>query len=151
ANVYAIKAKELVRLEGIQDRTLFLKNVRYGVGNTRVNKSIKSTILNNDEHANFFLYHNGITIVCGSLSNPNDHLLTISNYAVVNGCQSMLTFYELRDKLSNYLFVLTKIINLNVSSPMVRDITYYANNQNSIGLADLRSNDSVQRSLNDCL
>lgn len=146
-NVYAIKAKELVRLKGIQDRTLFLKNVRYGVGNTRVNKSIKSTILNNDEHANFFLYHNGITIICGSLSNPNDHTLTISDYAVVNGCQSMLTFYEHRDKLSNRLFVLTKIINLNIDSPMVRDITYYANNQNSIGLADLRSNDSVQRSL----
>jgi len=147
AKVYAIKAKELVRLEGIQDRTLFLKNVRYGVGNTRVNRSIKSTILNNDEHGKFFLYHNGITIVCGSISNPNDHLLTISSYAVVNGCQSMLTFYEHRDKLSNRLFVLTKIIALNVSSPTVRDITYYANNQNSIGLADLRSNDSVQRSL----
>jgi len=147
AKVYAIKARELVRLEGIQDRTLFLKNVRYGVGNTRVNKSIKSTILNDNEHANFFLYHNGITIVCGSLSEPQDHLLTISNYAVVNGCQSMLTFYEHRDKLSNRLFVLTKIINLNISSPMVRDITYYANNQNAIGLADLRSNDSVQRSL----
>jgi len=147
SRVYAIKAKELVRLEGIQDRTLFLKNVRYGVGNTRVNKSIKSTILNSNEHAKFFLYHNGITIICGSLSNPNDHTLTIGDYAVVNGCQSMLSFYEHRDKLSNRLFVLTKIINLNVDSPMVRDITYYANNQNSIGLADLRSNDSVQRSL----
>jgi len=145
--VYAIRAKELVRLKGIQDRTLFLKNVRYGVGNTRVNRSIKATILNNSEHRKFFLYHNGITIVCGTLEEPNAHCIRISNYAVVNGCQSMLSFYENRDRLSNNLYVLTKIINLNVTSPLVRDITYYANNQNSISMADLRANDSVQRSL----
>jgi hypothetical protein len=149
--VYAVRAKELIRLHGIQDRTLFLKNVRYGVGNTRVNKSIKATILHSSEHSNFFLYHNGITIVCGMLEQPNAECVRISNYAVVNGCQSMLSFYENRDKLSNNLYVLTKIINLNVTSPLVRDITYYANNQNSIGIADLRANDSVQRSLENFL
>lgn len=145
--VYAIKAKELIRLHGIQDRTLFLKNVRYSVGNTRVNKSIKATILDNSEHGKFFLYHNGITIVCGTLEEPTDDCIRISNYAVVNGCQSMLSFYENRDKLSNNLYVLTKIINLNVTSPLARDISYYTNNQNSIGIADLRANDSVQRTL----
>lgn len=145
--VYAIRAKELVRLHGIQDRTLFLKDVRYSVGNTRVNKSIKDTILHNSEHGKFFLYHNGITIVCGTLEEPTTDCVRMSNYAVVNGCQSMLSFYENRDKLSNNLYVLTKIINLNVTSPLARDITYYTNNQNSISIADLRANDSVQRSL----
>jgi len=147
ARVYAIKAKELIKLDGIQDRTLFYKNVRYSVGNTRVNKSIKKTILKESEHGNFFLYHNGITIVCGTLEDPADDRIRISNYAVINGCQSMLSFYENRNSLSNNLYVLVKIINLNINMPLVRDITYYANNQNSIGLADLRSNDSVQRSL----
>lgn len=53
--VYAIKAKELLKLQGIQDRTLFYKNVRYGVGNTRVNKDIKGTIEKPDEHKKIFL------------------------------------------------------------------------------------------------
>lgn len=148
AKVYSIRAKELMKLEGIQDRTLFYKNVRYGVGNTRVNKSIKDTIQDNTEHKNFFLYHNGITIICGDLiEEPTLEKITISNYAVINGCQSMLSFYENRTSLTNNLMVLVKFIVINTSAQLVKDITYYANNQNSIGIQDLRSNDPVQRSL----
>ena len=148
SKVYSIKANELIKLDGIQDRTLFYKNVRYGVGKTRVNKSIKNTIEDANEHNNFFLYHNGITIVCQSLNEDlSNNKISLSGYAVINGCQSMLTFYENRNKLSNNLFVLVKIIELNLTSSRVKKITYFANNQNSIGLKDLRSNDSVQRSL----
>ena len=148
SKVYSIKAKELIKLEGIQDRTLFYKNVRYGVGKTRVNKSIKNTIGDVSEHNNFFLYHNGITIVCEQLDEDLEHnKISLTGYAVINGCQSMLTFFENKDKLSNNLFVLVKVIQLNLTSLMVKQITYYANNQNSISLKDLRSNDSVQKAL----
>lgn len=148
ARVYAIKAKELVKLNGIQDRTLFYKDVRYGVGKTRVNKSIENTILNRNEHNNFFLYHNGITIICGTLNEDLTHnKINIRDYMVINGCQSILTFYENRNKLSDDLHIPVKIIELSITSPLVDRITYYANNQNSISLKDLRSNDSVQKSL----
>jgi hypothetical protein len=148
AKVYSIPAKELVKLEGIQDRTLFYKNVRYGVGKTRVNKSIKSSITNQSEHHNFFLYHNGITIICETLeTDENKDKITIGNYAVINGCQSMLTLYENKTHLTKNLSILTKIIELDPNSSLVKDITYYANNQNSISIKDLRSNDSVQKSL----
>jgi hypothetical protein len=148
ARVYAISAKQLIKLEGIQDRTLFYKNVRYGVGNSRVNKSIKDNILDGEEHLNFFLYHNGITIVCEQLEeNLEQNKITVGNYAVINGCQSMLTFFENRDNLSNNLFVPVKIVKTKMTSPLVKNITFYANNQNSISIKDLRSNDSVQRSL----
>lgn len=148
SKVYSIKAKELIKLEGIQDRTLFYKNVRYGVGKTRVNKSIKDTINDANEHNNFFLYHNGITIVCEQLDEDLEHnKISLTGYAVINGCQSMLTFFENKNKLSNNLFVLVKIIQLSLSSARVKKITYYANNQNSISLRDLRSNDSTQKAL----
>ena len=148
AKVYAINAKQLIKLEGIQDRTLFYKNVRYGVGNSRVNKSIKDNILNNEEHLNFFLYHNGITIVCEVLDEDlENNKITLSNYAVINGCQSMLTFFENKEKLTKNLFVPVKIIKTKITSPLVGSITYFANNQNSISIKDLRSNDSVQRAL----
>ena len=131
AKVYAIRAKELVKLKGIDDRTLFYRNVRYGVGNTRVNKSIRKTILSAIQHRMFFLYHNGITLVCGTFNEDLDkNCINIGNYAIINGCQSMLTFYENRDKLTDNLLVLTKIIKLDVSSPIVQEITFYANNQN---------------------
>lgn len=146
--VFSIKAKELLKLQGIQDRTLFYKNVRYGVGNTRINKDIRQTIENIDEHKNFFLYHNGISIICPNLREDLEHnKITLSNYAVVNGCQSMLSFYENKGRLTNNLFVLVKIIELSRASPLTTKITHNANNQNSISIGDLRSNDSVQKSL----
>ncbi|MCA4776093.1 AIPR family protein [Empedobacter stercoris] len=150
AKVFSIPAKQLIKLEGIQDRTLFYKNVRYGVGNTRVNKSIKKNITNDEEHENFFLYHNGITIVCNKLTveeREEDLIIKISNYGVINGCQSLLTLYENREKLTKNLNLLVKVIEIDTSSNLVDDITYFANNQNSISLKDLRSNDSAQRSL----
>lgn len=144
--VYAIRAKELMKLQGIQDRTLFYQNVRYGVGKTRVNKSITKTIIDVPEHNKFFLYHNGITLVSDILHEENNKI-KIKNYAVINGCQSMLTFYENRNNLSDSLFVLVKIIKLVSTSPLIKQITYYANNQNSISLRDLKSNDRVQKGL----
>lgn len=146
-NVYPIRAKELLKLQGIQDRTLFYKNVRYGLGKTRVNKDIKNTILDPNEHNNFFLYHNGITIVCGSIDKSNPNQLIINNYTVINGCQSILTLYENRGDITDNIYILTKFIKLNTTSPLIQKITYYANNQNSISLIDLKSNDRVQKGL----
>lgn len=150
AKVFTIPAKQLIKLEGIKDRTLFYKNVRYGVGNTRVNRSIKRNIINQDEHQNFFLYHNGITIVCNKLiveERNEDLIIKISNYGVINGCQSLLTLYENREKLTKNLNLLVKVIEIDTSSNLVDDITYFANNQNAISIKDLRSNDPTQRSL----
>jgi len=148
ARLYAISAKELIKLNGIQDRTLFYKNVRYGVGNTRVNKAIRETIQTKNEHKNFLLYHNGITIICEELDEYLDQKkITISRYAVINGCQSMLTFFENKNELSDSIFITVKIIKSNLTSHLVDNITYYANNQNAISLKDLRSNTSVQKTL----
>ena len=146
--VYCIKAKELLKLQGIQDRTLFYKNVRYGVGNTRVNKEIKNTIEKTVEHKNFFLYHNGISIACSDLTEDFAHnKITLSGYAVINGCQSMLNFYDNKEKLSKYLCVLVKIIQVTGNTELIRNTTRNANNQNSISIKDLRSNDSVQKAI----
>ena len=45
-NVFAIQAKELLKLDGIRDHKLFSKNVRYGLGKTRVIKHIGPAISN---------------------------------------------------------------------------------------------------------
>lgn len=53
--VLSIPATELIKLEGIQDQTLFSRNVRLWQGNSRVNKDLVKTIKNIKEHDNFFL------------------------------------------------------------------------------------------------
>jgi len=146
-NVFAIQAKELLNLEGIKDNSLFSRNVRYGLGRTRVNKDIRDTIRKTFEHPKIFLYHNGITIACERLERYQDSI-RISRYSVVNGCQSMLTFYENADSITEDVFVLTKIIEIPTGAPVsVQDITYWTNNQNAISVRDLKANDVVQRTL----
>jgi len=48
-----LKTRQVADLQGIADRSLFARNVRFGVGKTRVNRDIKSTIMQREEHRNF--------------------------------------------------------------------------------------------------
>jgi hypothetical protein len=64
----AIKARELVRLPGIEDLRLFAQNVRLGLGNTRVNTEIVESLKTKAEHPSFITFHNGLTIVSKELS-----------------------------------------------------------------------------------
>ena len=130
--VYIIRANELLKLDGLQDMTLFYKNVRYGIGNTRVNKDIKKTILDINEHNNFFIYHNGITIICDTLDESTPGQITFKNYSVINGCQSIMTFYENKSRITDNISILVKVIKLRADSPLTQQITYFTNNQNAI-------------------
>ena len=142
--VLSIPATELIKLEGIQDQSLFSRNVRLWQGNSRVNKDLVKTIKDPKEHDNFFLYHNGISIVCTKYS-FEDKALTLENYQVINGCQSLKSLYQNRDALDDKLQILTKIIKIEESdTALANTITKNANNQNAIALKDLKSNDRIQ-------
>lgn len=142
--VLSIPATELIKLEGIQDQSLFSRNVRLWQGNSRVNKDLVKTIKDPKEHDNFFLYHNGISIVCTKYS-FEDKVLTLENYQVINGCQSLKSLYQNRDALDDKLQILTKIIKIEGSdTALANTITKNANNQNAIALKDLKSNDRIQ-------
>ena len=52
--VFPARALELVALGGIADTSLFTKNVRYDLGNTPVNKSIKGSI---EKRLNIGIFH----------------------------------------------------------------------------------------------
>lgn len=145
--VLSIPATELVKLEGIQDQSLFSRNVRLYTGNTRVNKDIVRTIMDKNEHELFFLYHNGISITCTKYIYENNEL-TLSGYQVINGCQSLMTLFQNQDIITDKIQILTKIILIdNIDSSLIKKITKNSNNQNAISLKDLRSNDRVQITL----
>jgi len=64
ARIFLANASDLVKLNGISDGKLFEQNVRLSLGNTKINKNLTESIKNTNEHQNFPLYHNGITILC---------------------------------------------------------------------------------------
>ena len=145
--VFTALASDLVKMSGIEDASLFQQNVRLALGSTKVNKAIKKSILDPNEHIKFPLYHNGITIICGSAKYEKD-TITVNSYVVVNGAQSISTLYNQRKNITDNLKILTKIIRLNTSDVgLVKKITTNSNNQNAIKPRDLQSNQNIQQRL----
>jgi hypothetical protein len=137
--MFPAKASELIQLKGIEDTTLFKQNVRLTLGNTDVNKSISKSIADKVEHKNFPLYHNGITLLCSDAQMKEGNKLSVKDYVVVNGAQSISTFYKNSKQLSDDLRVFTKVIALR-DEELARKITLNSNNQNAIKARDMRSN-----------
>ena len=141
-----LAVKELLQMQGISNQYLFDWNVRKSLGRTKVNKEIEQSIDNVTEHPNFLLYHNGLTILAESVTLDGTKL-TISGYSVVNGCQSITSFYNHQGKVSDELRVLTRVIRVSPESDLAAKITRRTNNQNGITPRDLQSNSVIQSRL----
>lgn len=144
--VFPARALQLVNMDGIADGSLFKENVRFSLGNTPVNKSIRNALTDQSSHSNFILGHNGLIILCSSADNSTTDELTINGYSVVNGAQSLTSFYNDKAKLTNDLRVLVRVVEVQ-DEDLARTITENSNNQNSIKPRDLRSNHAIQKRL----
>ena len=144
ARFFLAYAKDLVSLSGISDGALFEQNVRLSLGNTKINKQLLASIKNKVEHQNFPLYHNGITLLCEEIKSENKTSLTVENYVVVNGAQSVTSLFTAKDAITEDLRVLTKVVALKGDATLAGKITYNSNNQNAIKARDLRSNHPIQ-------
>jgi hypothetical protein len=141
-----LAAEELVKMQGISNGELFAWNVRQWLKKTKVNKDIELSIKKQDEHKYFPAFHNGLTVLCKHLSLKKDKI-TVSGYAVVNGCQSLTGLYENRKRLSSDLRILTKFIRVSPETPLALKITDHTNNQNGTTARDLQSNNPIQTRL----
>jgi AIPR protein len=143
ALIVPIKATELVNLSGISDQSLFAYNVRGPLGKTGVNKDIVKSIGDAGRHRLFPLFHNGITIIAKKLENKSDEV-AVYDYFVVNGCQSLTSFFDNKAKLTDDLRVLTKFVQVEPSSQLAKLITEISNNQNGVKPRDFMANNPFQ-------
>lgn len=140
-------ASDLVKMHGISSGELFAWNVRQFLSRkTKVNQDIENTIGESAEHRYFQAFHNGITVLCNTLD-VSGRTITISGYAVVNGCQSLSVLNENKGSLTDTLRVLTKFVRVPPDSSLARKITERTNNQNGITARDLQSNNVLQTRL----
>ena len=142
--IASLSAKDIVKIEGIENQEVFDLNLRKKMGKTKVNKDIYESIDNSEEHRKFFLYHNGITIICSNLDTTEEGIIKIKDYAIVNGCQSVSCLYDRKNKVTEDLRILTRIIEIKSNSDLIYKITYNSNNQNGIKVRDFRSNTATQ-------
>ncbi|SNS79092.1 AIPR protein [Geodermatophilus pulveris] len=145
--VALVPATELVKLPGLDDLTLFSRNVRLSAGNTRINRELAKTVADPGEHELFPASHNGITLLTLGLKVRGSRL-GLQGVTVVNGCQSLLALHRARQTLTPQLKLLVKVIQLpDPNSTLSDTITYRANNQNAVNIRDQRSTDSIQLDL----
>jgi len=141
---------------------LLERNVRrfLGLQGNRVNQAIAQTLQNETERPNFYFYNNGITLLCEKFSHnefqKENFLVRVEGLQVINGGQTCKTIQSICSSLPGSptprdiekAFVLVRLYELpGDSMDLVRSITYATNSQNPVDLRDLRSNDTMQKSL----
>jgi hypothetical protein len=142
-----VPARELVKLPGIDNHTIFALNVRLSLGRTRINSELRDTIKNKDEHPLFPAYHNGLTLLTRGLEirkNPSE--IRLDGLSVVNGCQSLVTLFNNKDNITDDLKVMVKVVAVD-DADLANNITYRTNNQNPVNIRDQRSTQAIQRHL----
>ena len=122
----------------------------------RVNHETRETLLDGAKADNFYVYNNGITMVCDRLTynalQQSDYQVQLKNVQVINGGQTCKTIQETLSDSSpdcaDSAYVMVRIYELpEDSDDVVREITKATNSQTPVDLRDLRSNDEVQRTL----
>lgn len=141
-----VPALELVDLPGIDDLSLFDRNVRLSEGRTRINRELGETIDSAEEHPIFAAFHNGITMLTHGLSVAANEI-RLDGVTVVNGCQSLLTLHDHASRVTDSLRLLVKVVQVERLSDLADKITYRSNNQNPVDIRDQRSTDVIQRDL----
>ncbi|WP_133513260.1 AIPR family protein, partial [Candidatus Thiosymbion oneisti] len=111
--VGSISAKEYVRLisdnENNLQKYLFEDNVRDYQGYNKVNREIERTIKNSKEQAALSVFNNGITIIAKKVE-PIGNKMKLTDFQIVNGCQSSHVLFENKLSLLEDTHVVIKVI-----------------------------------------
>ncbi|MEJ0085102.1 MAG: AIPR family protein [Pseudomonadota bacterium] len=111
--VGSLSATEYVRLisdsDGNLQKSLFEDNVRDFQGTTKVNADIKATLTDTATQAALAILNNGITIIAKKID-PVGAKLKLTDFQIVNGCQSSHVLFEQRAKLKAGTHVIVKFI-----------------------------------------
>jgi len=156
--ICTVEASEIVRIitdpehpETVQ-KQIFNDNVRiYLTRTNKINKKIIETALSEDNPL-FWYLNNGITITCDSFSYPKGKrapIIELKNIQIVNGGQTSNALFEASkdnpEKIKDVL-VLLRIIETK-SQPVSLAIAESTNSQTPIKSRDLRSNDDIQKKI----
>lgn len=133
----SVKATEYLKL--IEDeshnfrRNIFYENVRDFKGElNKVNSDISDTLRNQDFKDKFILLNNGVTIVAKDIdTNFPGGIVKLSNYQVVNGCQTSNILFLNKDEITSEIIISVKLIECN-DNDITSEITKGTNNQNPV-------------------
>lgn len=156
--ICTVEAEELIRI--ITDpenpksvlKDIFNDNVRVYLSRTnRINRKIIAAALS-DDNPLFWYLNNGITVTCDSFSYPKGKrapIVELENIQIVNGGQTsnaLFEAYQIDPEKLNDVLILVRIIETK-SQTVSLAIAESTNSQTPIKSRDLRSNDDIQKKL----
>lgn len=149
AYIGAVPCLEYLKLlnddEGVLNRRLFYDNVRDFQGHNPVNTEIKETITDATTNDRFALLNNGVTVVARSV-NKVGATFRLSDYQIVNGCQTSHILYLNREFLNEKVFLPLKLI-VTDDSDVTNKIIQGTNRQTEVKLEALESLAPFQKRL----
>jgi hypothetical protein len=152
ASTGLIAAQDLVDLVLTDDagrlrRTLFHENFRDFQGYNAVNSKIRDTLRDPEERGLFSLYNLGITVVTRGLDPVADNVV-LTDFQIVNGCQTCHVLFDQRDQLTDAVHVKLLIVHTQ-NEDVVSGIAAATNRQTVISEEDLSVRDDFHRRLED--
>lgn len=154
AHIGIIHAEEYIKLITDESKNiikgLFYDNVRdYQGENNDVNKEIDTTIKLRDKHDSFVLFNNGVTIVAEQFNLIGKGKVSITDYQIVNGCQTSYVIFNNVNNISKDLLIPIKIITLTRESEIKNEIIKSTNRQTPVTIEELEALTEFQKKLED--
>ncbi len=147
---------EISRLFELHGDNLLERNIRkyLGINKNRINLQIKETLLS-DKNENFYLYNNGITMICGKFRDngfATDWIVKTEDLQVINGGQTCKTIqHTLRENPDtdfSKAYIMFRLYEIDrEEEQIITDITISTNSQSPVDLRDLKANDLQQKKL----
>lgn len=133
ANAKAFVTNVISDADGNLNHRVFEENVRSFLGASNdVNSKIKSTLSDEDKKSLFSVLNNGITIVAPELTlTPNTKEISLTNYQVINGCQTSNTLFLNSALLDDSVNIVIKFIE-SANTDVSEDIIAATNNQTEV-------------------
>lgn len=124
--------------------SIFEDNIRDWQGYKTVNSGIRDTLLSADK-SKFVLMNNGVTVITRGLTTVG-HIHTVTDYQIVNGCQSSNVLFEQRDAIDDSVQVPLRLIHTD-DDRIKELITRATNSQTDIKPDQFASSKEFARSL----
>lgn len=149
AFIGVIAAKDLVDMitdgSGGIRKSLFFDNVRDFQDFNPVNQEILASLNDETRKSQFSVLNNGITIVTRSLTPAGDDF-SISDFQIVNGCQTCHVLFHARDELSDDVHVSIRLIQ-SLDEDVIAGITAATNRQTAVSDDDLEAREQYHKDL----
>ncbi len=136
--VAIVNAKEFVNKllkgqDGFINNGVFEENVRAFLGSENdVNSGIEETLHDVGKKQIFSVLNNGITVVAPELTlTPNSKEIDLTNYQIINGCQTSNALFICREHLDDSVNVVVKFIE-SPNSEISSDIIAATNSQSEV-------------------